>query len=127
MPHIIIFKDADFLGDHKHIFQGRENLQNMDGGFNDTISSFYIVDGYWEFFKDYMWEHPYPLNQTPAILGPGAYPSVTDVLGAGSNDNITGLRPMELVNGVWIPVSLTTPAPVNLTIKKEHTVTARAH
>lgn len=125
MPHIILFKDADFFGDHKHIFQGRDNLKTIDGGFNDAVSSFYIVDGYWQFFKDWQWETPFPLGQgTPVVLGPGPYWSVTEALGPGSNDSITGLRPVELVNGVWVPVTITTPPPVNLIVKKMHAAAA---
>ena len=65
-------------------------------------------------------------QNTPVVLGPGAYVSVTDALGPGSNDSITGLRPVELVNGQWVPVTVTTPPPVNIAIKKKHPAAAHA-
>jgi hypothetical protein len=95
MPHIILFEDGGFFGNHKHVFGEIENLAtDHDSNFNDKTSSFVILDGTWEFFKDFEWKNPYKNGSTIITLGTGAYPSITAVLGSGSNDSLTGLRPV---------------------------------
>jgi len=83
---VILFKDAGFQGDHKHVFNSIENLATQDGGFNDKTSSIAVIEGNWEFYRDWKWEN------SLGILGPGAYSSVTAALGANTNDVITGVR-----------------------------------
>jgi hypothetical protein len=89
---VILFENADFEGNHKHVFSAIENLRVLIDpfNFNDKTSSLVVIEGEWQFFKDFEYENPFP-----AILGPGIYSSVTAALGAGSNDSITGLRPVD--------------------------------
>jgi hypothetical protein len=107
---VILFENASFGGNHIHVFQGWDNIQNLpgDASFNDKTSSIVVVEGNWQFFKDWKWENPFS-----NVLAPGIY-NVVEALGAGSNDSITGLRPVELVNGKWAPITVKTgpdPAP----------------
>src|SRR5436853_185186 len=77
-------------GQHKHVFRQEDNLNAADDDFfNDKASSMVVLDGRWEFFKDS--NHIAKLGST---LGPGSYPSVLAALGAGSNDQISSLRPV---------------------------------
>jgi hypothetical protein len=90
MAHVILFEHANFHGQHKHVFREENNLNAADDNFfNDKVSSMFIVEGRWEFFKD--WNHIAKLGPT---LGPGPYPSVEAALGGGSNDQISSLRPV---------------------------------
>lgn len=92
VAHVILFQNTLFEGDHKHVFDAVSNLNRIGEGFNDETSSIAVLEGNWQFFKDWGWENPFP-----NILGPGLYPRITDALGAGSNDSITGLRPIDPV------------------------------
>ena len=104
MPHVILFKDGWFQGDHKHVFTQLNNLNQSGVGFNDITSSFVILDGDWQFFKDAFYKTPFPLgSKTAAVFGPGEYGTM-DALGAGSNDAISSLRPVQSVNGQWEPL-----------------------
>ncbi len=95
MPHIILFEDEGFFGNHKHVFREIDSLNaDKNSQFNDKTSSFVILDGSWQFFYDPGFKKPFPLNSgTPATLGPGPYPSIEAVLGPKSNDSLTGLKP----------------------------------
>ena len=90
MAQVILFEHANFHGQHKHVFRQENNLNAADDNFfNDKVSSMVILEGHWEFFKD--WNLIAKLGPT---LPPGAYPSVQAALGAGSNDQISSLRPV---------------------------------
>jgi beta/gamma crystallin len=106
MPHVILFKESGFFGDHKHVLEPEINLNvSVDSDFNDAVQSFWILDGNWQFFKDWNYETPFPLgSRTPAVFGPGPYRKITDALGPGSSKQMSSLRPVELVNGVWTPL-----------------------
>jgi len=97
VAQLILFENAGFGGDHLHVFGEVENLQTVPGhDFNDKASSLAIVEGYWQFFRDWQWQNPFP-----NILGPGAYVRIDQAVGAGANDTVTGVRPVELVAGNW--------------------------
>lgn len=106
MPHVILCKEAGFFGDHKHVLEPLKNLNvSVDSSFNDEIQSFWILDGDWQFFKDWNFETPFPLgSKSPVVLGPGPYRNITDALGPNSAKAISSLRPVELVDGVWVPL-----------------------
>ena len=56
MPaHAILFENADFQGNHKHVFDHIHNLSNQvdEFNFNDKISSLVVLEGNWQFFKDH--------------------------------------------------------------------------
>ena len=117
MPHVILFKEAGFFGDHKHVLEPLKNLNvSVDDSFNDAVQSFWVLDGYWEFFADWNYETPYPFGQKTSsrIFGPGPYRSITQALGPNSAKTISSLRPGTLVNGVWTPDSSepAQPAPI---------------
>jgi hypothetical protein len=83
--NIILFKDANFHGPHKHVFNSEVNLNtDEDNGFNDNVSSLVIFSGSWRFFKDEGFISPYPV-----VLGPGLY----DFVGKFkiNNDDISSL------------------------------------
>ena len=91
---VIIFVDTDFGGLHTHIYQSTAQftqlaLGGVDGGisgnWNDKVSSFRIVSGTWQFFKD---EHFQSEQGGPR--GPGLYPSVTAV--GIDNDAISSVK-----------------------------------
>ena len=73
MPHVILCKEAGFFGDHKHVLEPLKNLNvSVDSSFNDEIQSFWILDGDWQFFKDWNFETPFPLgSKSPVVLDPG--------------------------------------------------------
>ncbi len=112
MAHIILFQNSGCWGSHFHAFFPIKNLNGL--GFNDTASSFVILEGDWQFFKDSNYDTPFPLNsRQPVVLGPGLYVDMS-TLGAGSNDSLSSLRPVQLVNGTWesLPYPYQSPAPV---------------
>jgi hypothetical protein len=58
MPaHAILFETADFQGNHKHVFDHIQNLSNQVDhfDFNDQTSSLVVLEGNWQFFKDWQW------------------------------------------------------------------------
>lgn len=86
MPHLILFTDANFQGEHKHIFDRADALsligtdQNgnsvcfADCDFPNGVSSIVIFSGNWQFSEGENQEFPFP-----SILGPGLYPFVETV------------------------------------------------
>jgi hypothetical protein len=89
---VILFENAGFEGHHKHVFQAIENLSVLVDpfNFNDKTTTLVVIEGEWQFFKDFKYENPYP-----NILGPGIYSDISTALGASANDSITGMRPVE--------------------------------
>lgn len=66
---VILFQDANFHGEHKHVFDNETNLNaSDDSSFNDGVSSIVVLSGNWKFFKDAGFKNPYPV-----VLGPGLY------------------------------------------------------
>lgn len=96
--HIILFRDANFHGAHKHVFDEEPNLDlvllNPDGtverpidtDFFRTVSSLAILSGNWTFYS----ELNYLGEQFPTVLGPGLYRFVGDYKIA--NDAIASLQ-----------------------------------
>jgi hypothetical protein len=81
MAELIIFVDTAFGGLHTHIFDSTPQfsklaLGGVDSGINgnwqNKVSSFVVVSGVWQFFKDENFQSEQGKN-----IGPGQYPSVT--------------------------------------------------
>jgi len=96
--HIILFKDANFHGAHKHVFDQEPNLdlvvrdrqgnvvRDIDSDFYHSVSSLAILSGNWTFFSDV----EFGGEQFPTVLGPGLYRFVGDF--KITNDAIASLR-----------------------------------
>jgi hypothetical protein len=63
----------------------------IDGNWNDIVSSFVIVSGVWQFFKDVNFQF---LQGNPAGLAPGLYSSVENV--GIDNDSLSSVRLVSL-------------------------------
>ena len=92
-PHVILFEHLYFHGAHRHVIgnKGEANLNARDDDdFNDNgTKSFIILEGDWEFFKD--WNYQNKLGET---LGPDLYDHVGSALGGTATDQISSLRPV---------------------------------
>jgi hypothetical protein len=95
-PHLILFVDDNFAGLHTHIFESTPDLAkvpfgglqtNVVGIWADKASSFVILSGQWQFFKDNNFG-PAPLPSHG--LGPGLYRNV-EALGI-DNDSISSVK-----------------------------------
>jgi hypothetical protein len=101
MAEVILYVDKDLGGLHTHVFakavgdsvsdlrqKALEGVgSGVNGDWNDKVSSFVIVSGRWQFFKDINFG-PAPL---PAGgLGPGVYNWVEDE--GIDNDSISSLK-----------------------------------
>jgi hypothetical protein len=95
-PHLIIYVDANFSGLHTHLFENTANFtqialggvgSGIGGDWNDKTSSFVIVSGIWQFFKDINFS-PAPLP--PGGLGPGLY-SFVENFGI-DNDSLSSVK-----------------------------------
>lgn len=86
MAQIIIFEHRNLHGNHKHIFTSEPNLNAGDDNFfNDKLSSFVIVEGRWQFFRDSNFGNP-----ASQVLQPGVYRWVEDF--GIPNDSVSSLR-----------------------------------
>ena len=87
--HVILFEHVDFQGIHKHVFGKDDNLTTGDNFMNDKTSSFVILQGNWQFFKNADFN-----TQLGPTLGPGQYSNITSALalGPGSNDKVSSLK-----------------------------------
>jgi len=86
MAHVILFENANFHGAHKHLFQTENNLNASDDNwFNDKVSSFVILEGRWQFFRDSNFGGP-----ASTILGVGKYNWV-EAFGI-PNDSISSVK-----------------------------------
>jgi len=96
-PHLILYIDGNFGGLHTHLFESCDDLEKIalggvgsgiSGNWNDKVSSFVILSGRWQFFKDWHFgPAPLPFSQG---LGPGLYPSVEAV--GIDNDSVSSVR-----------------------------------
>jgi hypothetical protein len=100
MAELILYVDSNFGGLHTHLFETTPRFTQLalggvgsgiNGNWNDIVSSFVIVSGTWQFFKNENFDFP---QGNPAGLGPGHYPSVTAV--GIDNDSLSSVR---LVHG----------------------------
>ncbi len=96
-PHLILFVDTDFGGLHTHVFQNTPDFTKLalggvnggvSGNWNDKVSSFVILSGVWQFFKDINYE-PAPLPFANG-LGPGVYHWVEAV--GIDNDSLSSVK-----------------------------------
>jgi len=86
MAEIVLFQHANFRGAHKHLYGSEPNLAAPeDNFFNDKISSFVIVSGTWQFFRDVNYGVP-----ASNVFGPGRYAWVEGV--GIPNDSISSVR-----------------------------------
>jgi hypothetical protein len=85
MAAIVLFTDRNFQGGSGTFTTSVPNLVNFN--LNDTISSFKILDGRWEFYRDVDFQNSYGV-----VLGPGDYSWVEDV--GIQNDQMSSLRPV---------------------------------
>ena len=96
-PHLIVYVDKNFGGLHTHIWGTTADFTQLalggvgsgvGGNWNDAVSSFVIVSGQWQFFKDINFG-PAPLP-FPQGLGPGLYDWV-ETFGI-DNDSISSVK-----------------------------------
>ena len=86
MGHIVLFEHRSLHGAHKHLFESEANLNASDDNFfNDRVSSFVILEGRWQFFRDSNFHNP-----SSNVFGPGVYNWVEDV--GIPNDSISSVR-----------------------------------
>jgi hypothetical protein len=86
MSEIVLFQNANFHGAHKHLFGSESNLNAADDkSFNDAISSFVIISGTWQFFRDSNFSGP-----ASNVIGPGRYNWVENI--GIPNDTISSIR-----------------------------------
>ena len=86
MSELVLFEHRDFRGAHKHLYGSEPNLNHQyDNFFNDKISSFVIVSGTWQFFRDVNYGPP-----ASNVFGPGRYNWVEYV--GIPNDSVSSIR-----------------------------------
>jgi beta/gamma crystallin len=103
MAHIILYKDDNFHGLHKHVFASEPDLNNSDEtsildpvagdrNFNDAVSSLVVVEQNWLTFDDANYQPP---KREPAhpVLGPGLY-SYVGLVGI-LNDSMSSLETVD--------------------------------
>lgn len=72
--HVIIFEHENFQGQHRHIINEEENLNNpIEQTLNDRVSSFVVLEGIWKFYRHVGFYVPYA-----GKFKPGYYPLVED-------------------------------------------------
>jgi hypothetical protein len=97
MPEAILFENANFHGQHKHVFGPEPNLNAPDDNFfNDKVSSLvFLRSESWKFYRDAGFNTPYPPTlgpvQGPDGYVPGRYPFVANV--EIKNDDMSSLQP----------------------------------
>jgi hypothetical protein len=107
MPYIILFKDSPLESDLKHVFTPIADLSQRGEGLNNETSSFVILDGNWQFFDDAGFRSPPSARlENSSCFRPQ---HIYECGRAEVQHNITSLRPVQLVDGVWEPL----PVPVN--------------
>jgi hypothetical protein len=86
MAEIVLFIHKNFRGSHKHLFASEANLNSSDdSAFNDAVSSFVILSGRWQFFRDSNFGNP-----ASQVMGPGKYPWVEN--NGTQNDSISSVK-----------------------------------
>jgi hypothetical protein len=102
MAELVMYVDGNFGGLHTHVFEntvggGVSDFTQLalggvgsgiSGNWNDKVSSFVIVSGRWQFFKDINYS-PAPLPFASG-LGPGLYPNVESV--GIDNDSLSSVK-----------------------------------
>ncbi|CUI07444.1 beta/gamma crystallin family protein [Massilia antarctica] len=86
MAEIVLFEHANYHGAHKHLFASETNLNAPDDNFfNDKVSSFVVLSGRWQFYRDSNFQGP-----GSQVFGPGRYNWVEAV--NVPNDSISSVR-----------------------------------
>ena len=100
MAHLILYTDANFRGEHKHVLDKVDALSLLgtdsqghtvcvaDCDFPNGVSSIVILTGNWQFSRGEKQQDPYPV-----ILGPGLYRFVADYKLV--NDQIRSMQPVD--------------------------------
>ena len=93
MAEIILYVDKDFGGLHTHFWGSEQHFTQLklfgtntgesNNSWNDIVSSFVIVSGFWQFFKDEEFHTQQGKgNNAPGLpagtFGPGEYSWVVD-------------------------------------------------
>lgn len=87
MNHVILFRDRNFAGAHKHVFGPNPNLaSDRREPWDNQTSSIVVLGGQWVFYRDPDYQF------VDGTLGPGLYPWVEAV--GIKNDDISSLRPI---------------------------------
>jgi hypothetical protein len=81
--HLVLFDDAGFGGSHKHVFRSIAYLDD----FNDVASSFAVLSGTWQLFRDSQFQSAYGSVFAPRV---GGYAWVEDY--DVDNDSISSVR-----------------------------------
>jgi Beta/Gamma crystallin len=96
MAELIVYVDTNFGGLHTHIFESTPDFTklalggvgtNVGGNWNDIVSSFVIVSGVWQFFRDINYQ---VIQGNPGGYGPGLY-SFVENFGI-DNDSLSSVR-----------------------------------
>ena len=98
MAQIILYADANFGGQHTHLFETTPDFAHLylagtntgpqdERTWDDQVSSFVIVSGVWQFYKDPNFKVQLG---NPGGLGPGLYRWVEAV--GIDNDSLSSIR-----------------------------------
>jgi hypothetical protein len=85
VPHLIVFSEKNLQGRHWHVFGDIPHIGDVAFTWDDNISSFVVLAGRWQFYRGRHFNEP-----VGEPLGPGVYPSVTDV--GIPNDAVSSIR-----------------------------------
>jgi hypothetical protein len=94
VAEIGLYVDANFGGLHTHLFESTSDFTQLalggvgvgvGGNWNDIVSSFVIVSGRWQFFKDINFQF-----EQGGTLGPGLYSFVQNF--GIDNDSLSSVR-----------------------------------
>jgi hypothetical protein len=107
MAEIILYVDSNFGGLHTHLWGTEQHFTQIallgsgvgNGDWNDKVSSFVIVSGFWTFFKDEGLQTQQGIGHNASgfpsgTFGPGQYSFVQDW--GIDNDALSSIR---LVSG----------------------------
>ncbi|HEY6376854.1 MAG TPA: beta/gamma crystallin-related protein, partial [Edaphobacter sp.] len=85
---VVLFENAGFHGQHKHVYTLEGNLNASDDHFfNDRVSSIVVQQSVWAFYRNSGMN-----GQYPRTLGPGLYSYVVDY--GIQNDDMSSLQPL---------------------------------
>ena len=94
MAEIVLYVDVNFGGLHTHLYETTADFTHLalggvgsgiGGNWNDKVSSFVILSGHWQAFRDINFQVP-----QGEVLGPGLYPWV-ETFGI-DNDSMSSIR-----------------------------------
>jgi hypothetical protein len=82
---IILYEDENYCGRSIDVLHANPDLRTFkDGNFDDFTSSFVILSGNWNFYRQPDFGNPFMHKGVPLVLGPGTYSRVVD---SGIQDN----------------------------------------